>query len=316
MQAVTNAGTFRVTLLSSGVGQTRNEYPQLILKVACTHLFNEQEKTWDDWTEYDQGQTGYLTLMGKDKKTQKLTTLFSFDDAKAVFGWDGKSYVKLQQILEEKNDAGDFQFQARFVEDDYEDAKFEMKLASIAPADADPVREIKALDVDGLKNLDKMCAVAMKAAASKEAPAATKKKKKTKKTTKPTVPPTSKVNNPASLKERNEAENEKIAQMHEEGTARAEQKVADRAAAKNGPPKPPAPPKPSKEPGCSKEEYWEAITNHVAGVDTLTDDDASTAYLEGIYEVVGEVTDETIDEVTPQQWHLCKEAALKKLSAL
>jgi len=118
--------------------------------------------------------------------------------------------------------------------------------------------------------------------------------------------------------DRNDAENKKIAEKKEAGRLREEEKMAEREASKAAPPKPPTPPKPkaAAEETCTNEECWKAICDHVDHVEGLTDADASNAYTNSLVEVCGEVTEETVGDVTPQQWALVRSTAIASLGSL
>jgi len=142
MNKIDRASTFRGAVLEKAVGQTKkSQCPQLIVKLKAAEIFDEEEKIWVDYAEYDQGITGYLVLFGKDGKST-----LTCQQTQKVFDWTGKSFAELDSI---ESPAG---LQFRVSEDEYE-GETRLNVSWIDVYDAEP-GGIKKLSPDDLKSLD------------------------------------------------------------------------------------------------------------------------------------------------------------------
>ena len=152
---VDRIGTFRCRLLEKGTSKTKEKgYPQLILKVAMTQLYEEKggedgKGKWFDIADWDMETTAYLCLFGVKKKETEPSRTFHCEDIGKVFGWDGASLAEL-----DKADHNGLEFQVRIVENNYEGARSPFQVGNIAEFDADPVYTIRKLDAKEVKDLD------------------------------------------------------------------------------------------------------------------------------------------------------------------
>jgi hypothetical protein len=142
MNKIDRASTFRGVVLEKAVGQTKkSQCPQLIVKLKAVEIFDEEEKIWVDYAEYDQSITGHLVLFGKDGKST-----LNCQQIQKVFGWTGKSFAELDSI---ESPVG---VQFRVSEDEYE-GESRLNVSWIDVYDAEP-GGIKKLSPDDLKGLD------------------------------------------------------------------------------------------------------------------------------------------------------------------
>lgn len=176
---IDRVGAFRGVVTESGVGSTRNGFPQFTVRVQAAKkwvdsademkAFEIAEPAWVDWSAYDQETLGYLVLFGNDKKIEgALKETFQLEQVKNALGWDGASFQELGT-----KDWNGKEITFWMEENEYE-GNVSIKLSTIDAADAPPVRQLKKLDATGLKDLDSRFAKLMTkktAAAPAKAPA-------------------------------------------------------------------------------------------------------------------------------------------------
>jgi hypothetical protein len=143
-------GNFRGTIVDAGVTVTSGGYPQLVAKVHADQMYDEEEKKWFDWDEFewdsaeakDRAIVSYNVLFGK-----KGCTL-SGDQVKKITGWEGDSFSSLAAM-----DLVGIKIQWRNEEDTY-DGKTKVQVSWIDLYDAEPGGTVRKLDDKGIKDLD------------------------------------------------------------------------------------------------------------------------------------------------------------------
>lgn len=196
MAEVDRTGTFRCCPVDTGVGVSKNNFPQFIATVRLLEYWDEDEKAWHPWEEYEQEITLYAILFGHGKKSGKLEPTLNYTQVSKVLNWDGTDFVYLAET-----DFSDVKFQVRIDENTYEGASSPYQVGWIDEYDAEPGRKIRKLDAGEVKDLNKQFALLLKKTGKKVAPATkapakavtkdTKKKTQTEaaKIKTPTVPP-------------------------------------------------------------------------------------------------------------------------------
>jgi hypothetical protein len=293
---VDRSGVFRCKLLDHGIGKSSKKgYPQLIIKVKLTELFDRDvigddcPDGFQDIAEWDMETQGYISLYGIKKGESNPSRLLSYEQVMKVFGWDGESLAELAAGTYD-----DLEFQVRITENDYEDTKYPFQVSWIDTYDADPDPGIKKLDADEIKSLDaqfsNITASAKKAASAKPKPRAAKAKKSKAKEDKPLTDAERK----AKLKEKS-----------------AKIKEAAKAQAKKSSPPPPEDdsdklPLPEPKEELTKAEAWERIYEmRDPGIDDST---VMELWKAAIEEVGGEGA--TSKDLNGKQWYQVKEIVL------
>jgi hypothetical protein len=143
-------GNFRGTIVDSGVSATSGGFPQLVLKVHADEMYDEEDKKWFPWDEFewdaneakDRSIVSYNVLFGKNGAT------LSCDQVKKITGWEGDSFATLCAM-----DLTDVKIQWRNEEDTY-DGKTKVQVSWIDVFDAEPGGTVRKLDDKALKELD------------------------------------------------------------------------------------------------------------------------------------------------------------------
>jgi len=165
MGQIDRAGTFRGNIVEHAVSTTTNGFPQFVCKLIATEIWDEDEKIWVDWSEYDVNEiTAYLVLFGSAGETLNCQQI------KKALNWDGLSFLGL--------DAGDYsevKIQFRVVEHTYEE-KTRLQVEWIDEYDAAPGSVVRKLDPAEIRKLDAKYAQYLKAANVKKAPVKAKAK--------------------------------------------------------------------------------------------------------------------------------------------
>lgn len=162
-------GAFRGNLLQWAVNETRNGNPQFVAEFAGLEYYVEgadelaafemTEPGWINWADYDQSILGYLVLFN-DKGP-----LLNYEQLQKALGWDGASFASLAQ--------GDWSGKQLLFRVDWHeyDGKTSLQVQWVDAYDADPVRSLRALDANGLKDLDSKFGGMMSSGKAKAAPA-------------------------------------------------------------------------------------------------------------------------------------------------
>lgn len=195
MSQIDTPGTYRGEIMESAVGETKNGYPQLVVRLFATERYIESssemehfgldEPDWVDWRAYDETMMGFLVLATTEKR------LFHFDGVMSALGWDGSSFAELDSTDHTKTEV-----MFRVEENEY-NGEVRMQVAAIDHKDAPVSRELKKLDEGKLSDLDSKFKGIMESGKKKAAPKAAKAKAKStgdskatsKKPPKKTAPP-------------------------------------------------------------------------------------------------------------------------------
>lgn len=157
--AIDRVGAFRGEILESGVGATKNGFPQFVTSLKATErwvddagemeAFGLTEPGWVDWSGYDQTATGYLVLFGADrKKGTGYKSTFHIDNLTAALDWDGTALAALGSTDWRGTKV------AFWIEENDYDGTISLQLQAIDSIDAPPVRALRKLDAAGLGDLD------------------------------------------------------------------------------------------------------------------------------------------------------------------
>lgn len=151
--AIDRVGCFRGRIKESGVGATKNGFPQFTLNVGATQRYVEDkaemealgltEPGWVDWSGYEQDLTGYLVLI--DGKGQPI---FHMEGIQRALGWDGASFATLGST---DWSAKEFTF---WVEENDYNGQVSLRIAAVDSIDAPPHRTLRKMDANELKDLD------------------------------------------------------------------------------------------------------------------------------------------------------------------
>lgn len=176
---IDRVGAFRGKPVETGVGATKNGFPQFVGRIMATERYVEDAMElavlgleggpqWVDWSGYEAYLTGYFCLFGsvdKENPSAGMKKLdFQFEGLNKALGWDGKSLAELGTA-----DYSDKTL-TFWVEDHEWNGVNSLRISGLDAADADPVRSIRALDPAKLKDLDAKFAAMM--GGGKAAPAA------------------------------------------------------------------------------------------------------------------------------------------------
>lgn len=239
---VDREGTFRGVIAAHGMSVSTNKFPQFVVKLVATEIWDEDEKIWADWSEYDVNEiTAYLVLFGKDGET------LNCQQVSKVTGWDGTSFDPLND-----DSYVDYKAQWRVAWNTYND-KTKLQVEWFDAYDATPGNTVRKLDDAELKKIN---AAYSKFLGKKKAPAkATPKSpgKVTAKGVKPTSP-----KGPVTKKEKKAAPTIPSAKQTATEAQAAEAEVET----------------------CTQQEAWDEI--YRARLTKYNDDDMAKAWLAAI----------------------------------
>ncbi|KKL20796.1 hypothetical protein LCGC14_2451860, partial [marine sediment metagenome] len=152
MGPIDREGTFRGTPVEWAVSETKNKYPQFVVRLMATEKWVETaeemealgvtEPSWVPWAEYEQSMVGYLVLFNNDGP------IFNYEQVQAALGWDGASFSGLSEA-----NHLDTTVLFRVEENTYQDVT-RLQIAWIDEKDASIERTLRALDPEKLKALD------------------------------------------------------------------------------------------------------------------------------------------------------------------
>ena len=166
MAEVDRIGTFRCVPVDTGIGVTKNQYPQFIAQVRLLEYYDEDEKVWIPWEDYEQEINLYAVLFGIGRKSGKLEPTLNHTQVSKIFNWDGTDFNYLAET-----DFSNVKFQVRVDVNDYEGATSNYQVGWIDEYDAEPGRKIRKLDSKEVKDLNKQYALLLKQTGKKAAPA-------------------------------------------------------------------------------------------------------------------------------------------------
>lgn len=108
MALIDRTGRFRGRPTQGIIDETKNGFPQFIVRLEATEYFDETTGEWIDWSQYGQSITAYLVLFNATK------ALMNYDQVMKAFQWDGTDMAALQT-----NDFGDLQISFEVEENVY-----------------------------------------------------------------------------------------------------------------------------------------------------------------------------------------------------
>ncbi|KKN77451.1 hypothetical protein LCGC14_0360100 [marine sediment metagenome] len=280
MSLIDRASTFRGRIADHGVSKSSGGFPQLILQLVATEIYDVDEQAWVDWSEYDVNEIqAYLVLFGGKGET------LNSQQVKKVTGWDGLSFAGLAAL-----DLSKTKIQFRVEENTYE-GKTNLQVSWIDEYDAEPGRTVCKLDAAEMKSLDAEYASLLKSSGKKAAPAKAKGKitKTNVKSTQPKGPVTKKNNDPLGPPT---------------GTT-----TAAPTETKTTPPAPAA--NPNLPTGhCTKDEAWETVYDMKAK--DVSDEKIANIWTDAIKKIAPGVEQENI---TDEQWFAVRQVVLDKAAA-
>jgi len=289
---INRTGTFRGVAIDSGVGLTKNEFPQWVANLQASEYYDEETEQWIDWSEYDEKEIQcYLVLFGNEGKP-----LLNTKQLQKAFGWSGESFQELENYT-------DVPFQFRVEENTYEGTT-RLRVQWVDAYDAEPGRVIQKLDAGEVKKLDAKYAAALRKFSGGPKPKSVPDRPdRPDKPEKPAIPSPDKESAKAALKEQ-------AAERAQRGKA-AETKVAKREKASK-PPKPPVPaPKPKAQVAatpadtCTKDEAWEICYKNKG---KLSDDKLAEVWVGVIDKQGGE------DDFTDGDWAQVRDEILAEVN--
>lgn len=311
MQAIDRVGTFRGTPQEWGVGETKNGYPQFVLRVLATEMYDEELAAWVPWAEYGAEIIGYLVLYTKDSKSGQWKELLNAQQLKKALDWDGVSFGTLAN-----GRFGNKPIMFRVEENDY-NGNVSLKLTWVDVFDADPVRQLQKYTPDKIAEMDVRFAGIMKTTA----PAPTPAKAPARPTlasstlTPPGVPGGATVAGPKSPTRRGRPP-KNSPPVGVETPPPADIGPAP-VAAGTAPLEPPIPaptvpttPAPSGPPSsCTKEEAWAAVCSNELRTEEATDAKIAEIWVEAVTAL-----NKPEDKITPAEWGTIREAIIGKTS--
>jgi hypothetical protein len=260
MSKIDRAATFRGKIMDRGIAETTNGFPQAVLQLQATQMWNEEEKTWQDWNYDEVDIVAYLVLVGgKGKATVSAKQLMK------ATGWDGTTFVGFQEGEGLKDE-----IQFRVEEHTYE-GNTTLQVAWVDEYDAEPGRTLKKLEKSDIAKLQAKYAGALTALSGgpkpKSAPPSAPKKQEPKEgpATMDPTPPAGPVPTP--------------------------EPVAPDGVPQDAPSEPPAPPKPEKPKAGKKAKAidmntaWQNVYNKTK--DSKTQLEITQAWTEAIKEAGG-----------------------------
>ena len=168
MGYIDTAGTYRGEITEHSLGETKNGFPQFVVRLRATQKyledlhelqhFHEQgvveqnedgsfAPQWVDWTEFDETTTGFLVLFNDPETFDENSKLLNYDQLQLATGWPGDEFDSL-------NDGTYVGKQVLFrVDEDEYEGQVKHKVNWIDDYEASPSRELKQLDQDRVKDM-------------------------------------------------------------------------------------------------------------------------------------------------------------------
>lgn len=307
-------GTFHCKLLEHVVDGKASKkldgkvLPWFNVRVLLTEIYDAKEGKWFDYSDFAAEIAAYQCLYGSIKKLGgKIGPTLSMGQVKKVFNWDGRS---LAQLAAGKYD--DLEFQVRIGENTYEEATYPYQVNWIDVYDAEPGSQLRRLDAEELKDLDKQfAALGAKNATTKPVVTAAKAPAKAKAPAHPArVPADDEApDSPEEKARKTEAKSAK-------NRAAAEKTKTKTKAEASTPPPPPVsqdavvPPAPVVKTECSMQEAWNKIIK--LRDPTIDDKTIGKVWHDSVAEITGPDTES--DGITPAQWYQIGELTLQSVA--
>jgi len=164
MGLINETGTYRGLSTDWGVSTTKNGFPQFVVSLNATEVWDKDEEAWVDISGEEATEiTAFLVLFGKSGKPT-----LNAEQVEKAYGWNGASFSDLAN-----GDYSDEKVLFRVEENEYE-GNVSLQVNWIDSPDASPGRSIGKLSDNELKALDAQYSKYLKKPATK--PAKAKKK--------------------------------------------------------------------------------------------------------------------------------------------
>lgn len=302
---IDRTGTFRCQATEWAVSKSSGGYPQLVARLYMIEYYDQQEKEWVDFSEFQMEITAYWILYGRVKGTDNRGPTLNCQQVMKVFGWDGKSFATLAA-----GDYTDLLFQVRIDENTYPEAKTPYQVGWLDVSDADPNRQLKKLNVEELKGLDVEFAGLLKPTPKAVSAAKAPPKMPSKVTAPPVVGSDKEIVTVTGVVNQSMAEETPPETAEQRKAKMAAKSARLRAEAKKKPtlPVPPMHPPVTGQinSDCTKQLAWEAIVE--LRDPEKTDEELRTSWTAAINEIAGPgVSDE---KITGNQWNDIKDKVL------
>lgn len=312
--AIDRQGCFRGKIVESGVGASKNGFPQFTVQLVALQRYVEDanemksfeltEPTWVDWSSYDQDIVDSLTLFGNDKDNPgAMKPTFQIEALKKALGWDGSSFASLAALdVSEK-------LVTFWVEENEYQGVVRLRLSTLDDGEASPNRGLRILDAKGLMDLDSKFANMLGGTKTTAKPAST-----------PAKPPASPAKPGVAAPPKSSTVAKPAATPSPAKTTTApapvSPKVAPASPSKAPPAKtPPVKPAAVKEEApfattMTKDQAWDSL---MTGNKTKDDDKAAEAWLSAADSVVSDGREE--EQITGEEWAKIAATALAAVNA-
>lgn len=178
-ELIGDVGHFRGEVLAGAIATTTNGFPQLVLEVHATDVYDEDNGEWFE-DAIDGVLTGYFCLFGGNGKAT-----LAVRQVIEVTGWDGASFKGLNDLVQKLVEEGlPIGFTTK--ENTYE-GNTSIQVDWIRPFDAVPTRGVQACSPEELKALDQQYAKSLQVTKGKAKIAAPKPTTKPKPPTRPAL---------------------------------------------------------------------------------------------------------------------------------
>lgn len=302
-----NEGNYKFEVIETGLGTTKNGFPQATLRLKATHFYAEEQQfldhyslekpDWVDWVEYDEEIVTFCVLFKANVKNDEPCVpgendLFWYETLKESLGWDGSSFDDFQ--------TGGFNgkiVQCYVASDTYE-GKTRLEVKSISPDGAPVSRELRKVDDSTLKKMNSLIVGAKKSSAKPGKPAAAAPKPPKGKPGKPSpsasapapsTPPAPSATPPA-------------ADVPSPPTVEPTEETADTSATSSGLPK-----------ESSKDEAWALL---IGNKGRNSDSEIGEAFVAAMLEVAEDNGDIGEDQFTAEHWGTVLKNAARDLDLM
>jgi outer membrane biosynthesis protein TonB len=181
---IDSLGTYLGEIVESGLGTTKNGYPQWVARLKATKKWIESaadmkhfqitEPAWVDWSSFGEEIVAYLVLFNNKDEFSKETALLNYEQLQLATGWDGTEFDSVATFA---GKTIQFRVQDKKPYTNPTTGKVSeggIEVGWIDNENANPERQLKVLDAAGIKGLSaklKIAKVVKPAAPAKPAPA-------------------------------------------------------------------------------------------------------------------------------------------------
>lgn len=186
-ELLTDIGDYRGRATGGAVSTTTNGFPQLVLELHATDVYDGDNDEWYKDAVDDNVITAYICLFGGNGKAT-----LGVQQVMDAFGWDGASFGGLNELVKDLTSRPEGMPIGFSTESNEYEGNVRTQVSWVRAHDAAPGRTIRECTTDELKNLDKQYAHGLQAVKSKAKVAAPKPATAPKPPTAPpaTAPPT------------------------------------------------------------------------------------------------------------------------------